>query len=846
MKASIERHGRRGSCEPEDLRLGYAEYLKYGLGRDRYTATVHDRYTALAMAVRDRLIDRWIETQQAHHDDRVKRVYYLSLEFLMGRALGDNVVNLKLENAVREALGQLKVDWEELCEEEVDAGLGNGGLGRLAACFIDSLATLQIPAVGYGLRYQYGIFRQSIVGGRQVEHPDEWLKYGHPWEIVRPAIHVKVNFGGRVDQWIDGGRLRTGWHGAQQVLGIPYDTPIVGYGGATVNTLRLWSAHSTEDFDFEDFNRGDYIGAVQSKAEAESLTKVLYPNDLHYMGKELRLKQQYFFVACSLADIVRRFKRDRRAWSEFPDCSAIQLNDTHPSLAIPEFMRILVDDEGLDWDAAFDITVKAMGYTNHTLMPEALEKWAVPMLEKILPRHLQIIYEINQRFMQRVAIAFPGDSARMARMSLIEESEPKQVRMAHLCIVGSHSTNGVAAIHTELLKSRVVPDFADLYPERFNSKTNGITQRRWLLKSNPALSKLVTDAIGDGWITDLSRLADLKPMADDAAFRAKFRDVKRAAKRELVDHLRKEAVRDKWERIPELSEHMIFDVQVKRLHEYKRQLLNIIHVVMLYNRLRRDPHLEWTPQAFIFGAKAAPGYEMARLIIKLINNVADVIDRDPAVAGRLKVCFLPNYRVSMAERIFPAADVSEQISTAGTEASGTGNMKFMLNGALTIGTLDGANIEIMEEVGRDNMFIFGLDAAEAKALSAHYNPRELYERNADLREALDLIFGGHFSVNEGPLFEPIRKSLLEWGDRYLLLADMESYAEAQRQVQAGYRDREDWSRRAILNIACSGKFSSDRTILEYASDIWGVKPHPMDVSRRKSQTLVEARIDCMV
>ncbi|MDR2390686.1 MAG: glycogen/starch/alpha-glucan phosphorylase [Planctomycetota bacterium] len=824
----------RQGTTPEAIQVGYAEHLKYELARDRYTSTRHNRYIALSRAVRDRLIDRWIETQQTHHDDKVKRIYYLSLEFLMGRALGNNVINFTIEKSVDKALEALGVDWEELREVEVDAGLGNGGLGRLAACFLDSLATLQIPAMGYGLRYNYGIFRQTIENGYQVEHPDNWLQNGNPWEIARPELRIPVHFEGRCEQWNDGGHVRHRWVDAKPVLGMAFDTPVVGYGGNTVNTLRLWSAFANEDFDFEDFNRGDYVAAISSKTEAENLTKVLYPNDLHYTGKELRLKQQYLFVACSLWDIVRRFKHDKDPWSEFPNRVAIQMNDTHPSLAVPELMRILMDNEGLEFDAAWEITVKSLGYTNHTLMPEALEKWPVPMLEKILPRHLQIIYDINYRFMQRVAIAFPGDGGKLARMSLIEESEPKQVRMANLCIVGSHSTNGVAAIHTELLKSRVVPDFAQMYPDRFNSKTNGITQRRWLLKANPYLANLISGHIGADWITNLMELRKLEQLTNDPGFRDAFKAARRKAKLALVDTIKKDIG-------VILDPDSIFDTQVKRLHEYKRQLMNVIHIVMLYNRLRKNPSLPWTPQTFLFGAKAAPGYEMAKLIIKLINNVAGVVNNDPVIGGRLKVHFLPNYRVSLAEKIIPASDVSEQISTAGTEASGTGNMKFMLNGAITIGTLDGANIEIMDEVGRENMYIFGLNADEAKSLSQHYDPYSMYQSNPDVREALDLIFGGHFSVGEGLIFDPIRKALLEWGDRYLLIADLPSYAMAQAKLQADYTDQGAWIKKSILNVARSGKFSSDRTILEYAKEIWNTPPHPLDIKKKRSNTIMEAR-----
>ncbi len=834
QEIQIHEFSTRQGRDPKSIQMDYAEHIKYELARDRYTVTKHNRYIALAKAIRDRLIDRWFETQQAHHDDKVKRVYYLSLEFLMGRALGNNVINFQLQDPVEEALGELGIDWEELRDVEVDAGLGNGGLGRLAACFLDSLATLQIPAMGYGLRYNYGIFRQTIENGYQVEHPDDWLQSGNPWEIARPELLIPVRFEGRVEQWTENGRTRFRWVDAKPVLGMAYDTPIVGYGGHAVNTLRLWSARSTEDFDFDDFNRGDYVAAIASKTEAENLTKVLYPNDLHYAGKELRLKQQYLFVACSLWDILRRFKHDKEPWDRFPERVAIQMNDTHPSLAVPELMRLLIDQENLEPDQAWDITVRSLGYTNHTLMPEALEKWPVPMMEKLLPRHLQIIYNINYAFMQKVAISFPGDVDKLSRMSLIEESDPKQVRMANLCIVGSHSTNGVAALHTELLKSRVMPDFADMFPERFNSKTNGITQRRWLLKANPPLAQLITDHIGDAWITNLDELRKLEQYADNDDFQERFRETRRLAKMALVEQVKNEVGFI-------LNPDSIFDTQVKRLHEYKRQLMNTLHIIMLYNRLRKNPNMAWTPQTFIFGAKAAPGYEMAKLIIKLINNIANVVNNDPAIGDRLKVYFLPNYRVSLAEKIIPATDVSEQISTAGTEASGTGNMKFMLNGAITIGTLDGANIEILEEVGAENMCIFGLNADEAKELASHYDPYAMYQANPEIKEALDLLFGGHFSVGEGQIFEPIRKSLLEWGDRYMIIADLQSYSEAHQKLQQEYADKKLWTKKSILNTARSGKFSSDRTIMEYATEIWHAPQHPLDLHAKRSNTIIEAR-----
>ncbi|MEW5818054.1 MAG: glycogen/starch/alpha-glucan phosphorylase, partial [Spirochaetota bacterium] len=741
------------------------EHLKYSLGVDSYTATSHDRFTALALTIRDRLINQWIKTQQTHHKKDVKRVYYLSLEFLMGRSMGNNVINMKLDGAVRAALSALGYTWEDLREEEVDAGLGNGGLGRLAACFLDSMATLDIPAFGYGLRYDYGIFRQEIEKGYQKEHPDDWLRRGDPWEIERPDITVPVYFGGRVEMFHTRGRLTPRWVDTKKVIGMAYDTPIVGYGGRTVNTLRLWSAKAAEEFDFEDFNKADYIEAVRDKVSAENLTKVLYPNDRVYQGKELRFKQQYLFVACSLWDILRRFKHSKLDWVEFPNKVAIQLNDTHPSLAVPELMRLLLDDEGLDWDTAWDITVKSFGYTNHTLMPEALERWPVSMFEWFLPRHLQIIFEINHRFLQRVAIHFPGNIEKVRNMSIVEEGDSRQIRMAYLSIVGSHSINGVAKIHTELVKSRLVSDFVAIFPERFSNKTNGITQRRWLLKANPPLAKLITDTIGEKWITDLEELEKLKPYADDGEFRNKFRDVKREAKLRLAEYMLKmDSIK--------LNPDSLFDIQIKRIHQYKRQLLNALHIVMLYNRMRKGNAEDFIPRTFLFGGKAAPGYVLAKLMIKLINSIADVINNDPRLKNRLKVFFLPNYMVSLAEHIIPAADVSEQISTAGTEASGTSNMKFMLNGALTIGTLDGANIEIAEEAGWDNVFIFGLTAQEVAELRPRYNSWDYYNSNPEVKEAIDLIFSGHFNINEPGIFDYLHTSLFANGDFYMHFPDL--------------------------------------------------------------------------
>jgi len=827
--------GGLGGFDDDVVKRGYAHHLKYDLARDRFTATQHDRYLALAHTIRDRLVERWIETQQTHHARRVKRIYYLSLEFLMGRALSNNVINLGIEKELRDALAGLGLDWHVLMSEEADPGLGNGGLGRLAACFLDSLATLQYPAYGYGIRYDYGIFQQRIENGYQVEKPDDWLRGGNPWEIPRPDFRIPVQFGGRVEMAPDGDKLKVQWVDTRPVIGIPYDTPIVGYGGNTVNTLRLWSARAAEEFHLDDFNAGDYVAAVEYKVAAENLTKVLYPNDNVYAGRELRLKQQYFFVACSLHDILRRFRKDCQDWNRLPDHVAIQMNDTHPALSVAELMRLLLDREGLEWDQAWDLTVRSLGYTNHTLLPEALERWPVDLMERLLPRHLQIMYEINRRFLGQVAAKFPGDTDRLRRMSLIEEGQVRQVRMAHLCVVGSHSTNGVARLHSDLLKRCVLADFCALYPERFNNKTNGITQRRWLLSANPRLAALITEAIGDRWITDLTELKKLVPLAEDASFRERFLQIKRANKAALAQYLAAEhGFR--------LNPDSIFDVHAKRLHEYKRQLLNALHIVILYNRLKADPDLDLQPHTFLFAAKAAPGYYLAKVIIKLINNIGNVVNNDPAVAGRLNVFFLPNYSVSLAERLIPSADVSEQISTAGTEASGTGNMKFMLNGALTLGTLDGANIEILEEVGRDNFFLFGLTADDAARLAPSYDPWLYYRTDAETRAALELVFSGHFSPDEPGIFDPIRQALLERGDRYMHLVDLPEYAKAQAAVEATYKDRDAWARKAILNVACSGRFSSDRTIAEYANEIWGAAPVLLEKDHKQSLTLVEARV----
>ncbi|HTS71939.1 MAG TPA: glycogen/starch/alpha-glucan phosphorylase [Terriglobia bacterium] len=800
-----------------ELRSSFQHHLRRTLAKDRYTATNRDRYYAFALAVRDRMIERWIATQQMHHNRQVKRIYYLSLEFLIGRMLEHNVINLHVEEACRQAMAEVGLHWEDLLEEEVDAGLGNGGLGRLAACFIDSLATLHYPSVGYGLRYDFGIFNQRIRNGYQVEVPDEWLKFGYPWEIAHPEYSFPVQFEGRVES--RPGPRGTEWHwvDTKSVVGIPYDYPIVGYGGHTVNTLRLWSSKAAEEFDLDDFNRGSYVDAVANKVLAENLTKVLYPNDNVFEGKELRLKQQYFFVSCTLQDILRRFKTDHSDLELFPRKAFMQLNDTHPSLGILELMRLLIDREGLGWDQAWRITTASTGYTNHTILPEALEKWPIQMFRHLLPRHLQILYEINARFMRDVSVRWPLQNDRLRRMSIIDEDGEKYVRMAHLATVGSCSVNGVSKIHTELLKTEVLKDFAELWPEKFNNKTNGITPRRWLLQANPALASLISSVIGDAWITDLDQLRKLEPLADDPSFQHRFRSAKRRNKELLAKLIAKETG-------IKVSPDSLFDVQVKRLHEYKRQLLLVLYIIVLYDRLKTNPGLDVYPRTFVFGAKAAPGYFMAKLIIKLINQVAEVINGDPQLHDKLKVVFLPNYRVSLAQRIFPATDLSEQISLAGTEASGTGNMKMQLNGAVTIGTLDGANVEILEEVGEDNIFIFGMKTEEVERRRGSYNPWDIYNSDEEIRRAFQLIQKDFFSLLEPGIFKPLVQSLLEGGDHFMLLADLRDYIHTQERVDAAYRDTQGWDRKAILNVARAGKFSSDRTIKEYASEIWRLEP----------------------
>jgi starch phosphorylase len=778
-----------------------------------------EQFEAVAHSVRDVLAQRWALTEDNYERENPKRVYYLSMEFLIGRSLANNVMNLMLDPVAKQAAKQKNLDWLGLLEQEPDAGLGNGGLGRLAACFVESLATLQIPAIGYGLRYEYGIFRQMIENGFQVETPDHWLFQADPWEVARPRETVQVPLGCSFQ--LENGVLRVVPGQPTKLLGIPYDRPVVGYGGQTINTLRLWGAASPEFFDFGEFSSGDFVGAIVNRVLAETVTRVLYPDDSTIAGQALRFVQEYFLVCCSLGDIIGRFRRTNDDWQCLADKVAIQLNDTHPAMAVAELMRILLDQAKVGWDEAWDLTVRTLAYTNHTLLPEALEKWPVRFFELVCPRLLEIIYEINRRFLNDVQQRYPRDANRVRRMSLIEETPTRQVRMANLAIVGTHSVNGVAQIHSDLLRTRVVADFAERFPERFNNKTNGVTPRRWLLLANPELSRLITGTIGDGWVTDLSQLRRLMPHVDAAEFRAHFRQAKQTAKNRFAAWLKAASGQM-------VDPNSIFDSQIKRIHEYKRQLLNALHIIVLYNRLRANPALRLPLRTFFFAGKAAPAYHLAKLIIKLINNVGRVIDNDPVTRGRIKVVFLPNYNVTLAERLIPASDVSEQISTAGYEASGTGNMKFMMNGALTIGTRDGATIEMAEEAGEENFFLFGLTAEQVQNSRGWYNPRWHYTNEPETREALDLIFQNHFSRDEPGIFEPIRDTLLGRGDYYMHLADLKSYAEAQQRLGALYADPDAWSRQAIINVACSGKFSSDRTIAEYAAGIWNATPCPVD------------------
>src|SRR6201993_2343843 len=796
----------------------YERHLVFDRAIDPKVASARERFEAFAHSVRDVLAQRWVQTKTAYKRQNAKRIYYLSMEFLLGRSLANNITNLLLDPVVQSAIKEKGIDWLELIEEEPDAGLGNGGLGRLAACFLDSMATMQLPATGYGLRYEYGMFRQSFVNGWQQESADNWLRDGDPWEIARQheKVEIKLNCSFKLRD----GKLEVIPNRPSSLFGIPFDRPVVGYGGKTINTLRLWAAAASDFFDFQEFGTGDFVGALSGTLEAESLTRVLYPDDSTTAGQELRFMQEYFLVACSLADLVRRFLRHNTDWEQLPNKAAIQLNDTHPSMAVAELMRILLDDAHLGWDQAWDLTRKTLGYTNHTLLPEALEKWPVAWFELVLPRQLEIIYEINRRLVDEVHVRFPGDANRVERISLVEEGPSRKIRMANLAIVGSHSTNGVAAVHSKLLRTTTVKDLAEMFPDRFSNKTNGVTPRRWLLEANPELSRAITEASGDKWITDLGQLSRLKALAGDSILQDAFHAAKRAAKVRFANWLKATTGQV-------VDPDTIFDSQIKRIHEYKRQLLNALRIIVCYNRLRENPNLDMVPRTFFFAGKAAPAYRLAKLIIKFINNLADTIDGDPIVRGRMKVVFLPEYNVSLAERLIPASDVSNQISTAGYEASGTSNMKFMMNGALTVGTLDGATIEMAEEAGKENLFLFGLTVEEVQNSQAWYNPHWHYEHEPETRAALDLISSEYFSRNEPGTFDAIRDTLLTSGDHYMHLADLPSYVQAQNRLGDLYANRAGWARKAILNIASSGKFSSDRTIHEYTTEIWKAEPCPV-------------------
>ena len=801
-------------------------HLTYTLARDTHTAGPRDWWISTALAVREQILARLIVTQGVHNDQNVRRIYYLSLEYLMGRLMENNLYNTGMIETAATALKELGVEYETIREQEVDMGLGNGGLGRLAACFLDSLATLDYPAIGYGIHYEFGLFKQEFVNGSQIEHPDSWMIFGTPWEVMRPeyAQHVKI-YGQVENVFDDRGNYRPKWVNARTILGVPYDIPIAGYGTKTVNLLRLWRSRSTEEFDLAAFNSGGYVEAVREKALGETVSKVLYPNDKTENGKELRLVQQYFFVACSMRDIIRRHIRHQGAgnnWSNFADKVAVHPPDTHPAVAVPELMRILLDEENMSWDNAWEIVNRTFGYTNHTLLPEALERWSVPLFGRVLPRHLQIIFDINSHLMQTVELKWPGDDNKKRACSLIDEHGEKSVRMANLSVVGCHAVNGVAALHTELLKKNLFPEFDALYPGKFQNKTNGITPRRWLLECNPRLAKLLTKTLGDtDWAADLDRLHALEKYATDPAFQKEFMAVNRANKVDLAFVIRTECGID-------VPPDALFDVQIKRLHEYKRQHLNLLHILALYRRLLQNPALDIVPRVFVFAAKAAPGYDLAKNIIRAINVIGQRINSDDRIQGKLKVAFLPNYRVSLAERIIPAADLSEQISTAGKEASGTGNMKLALNGALTIGTLDGANVEIKEEVGDENIFIFGMEVDEVEALrSKGYNPWDYYNHDEELRAIIDWLGSNYFTPNEHNAFGLVHQSLLGGGDPFMVLADFRSYVDCQDRVDAAYRKPSEWARMAILNTARMGKFSSDRTIREYAEQIWSLPSVPV-------------------
>lgn len=807
----------RTGMQAATLKQAVMDHLRYSVGRLTTVATAHDYYHALALAVRDRMQQRWMNTTQTYFDLNSKLACYLSAEFLMGPHLGNNLVNLNIEQEARTALAELGLDLDVIMACEEEPGLGNGGLGRLAACYLDSLATLQCPAIGYGIRYEFGIFEQEIHDGWQTEKTDKWLHYGNPWEIAKPFVAYYVQWGGHTEQYQDEqGHFRVRWVPFRVVKGTAYDTPIQGYGVNTCNTLRLWSAEAVESFDFQAFNTGDYYQAVADKLASETVTKVLYPNDEPEVGKRLRLGQQYFFVSCSLQDMLNILDISGVPVEDFAEHYAVQLNDTHPSIGVAELMRLLIDERQLDWDQAWTITVQAFAYTNHTLLPEALETWPLPMLAQFLPRHLEIIYEINRRFLDEVRARFPGDEARVARMSLIGEAGGKSVRMAHLATVGSHAINGVAALHSDLLKASVLKDFYEMWPERFSNKTNGVTPRRFLALANPGLRALLHETLGEQWPAELGRLRQLEAKVDDAVFRQKWRAIKQGNKKRLADYVHASTG-------IEIDPSWLFDIQVKRIHEYKRQHLNVLHIVTLYHRLKKNPGMEVPPRAFIFGGKAAPGYFMAKRIIKLINAVAETVNADPDVNTRLKVAFVPNFNVQNAQLIYPAADLSEQISTAGKEASGTGNMKFMLNGALTIGTLDGANVEMREEAGEENFFLFGLTVEEVEQIKREgYRPADYVAGNIELRAVLELIRSGHFSRGDPEVFFPIVDNLTSV-DPFLVLADYAAYIACQERVSAAWQDAENWTRMSILNTARSGKFSSDRAIKEYCEEIWNVQ-----------------------
>jgi len=796
----------------------YERHLLFDRAIDPKVAGARERFEAFSRSVRDILAQRWVLTKTTYEKQNAKRIYYLSMEFLIGRSLANNITNLLLDPLVPQVLREEGLEWLELIEQEPDAGLGNGGLGRLAACFIDSMAMMQLPGTGYGLRYEYGMFKQSIVDGWQKESADNWLRDGDPWEIARP--HEKVDVKVNCSFHLRAGNIEVIQGKPSTLIGIPFDRPVVGYGGKTINTLRLWAAAAPDSFDFQEFGTGDFVGALGEKLEAESLTRVLYPDDSTTAGQGLRFLQEYFLVACSLADLVRRFLRHNTDWDKLPEKIAVQLNGTHPSMAVAELMRILLDDAHLGWDKAWDLTQRSLAYTNHTLLPEALEKWPVAWFQVLLPRQLEIIYDINQRLLDQVRLRYPGDVGKVQRVSLVEEGNQRKIRMANLAIVGTHSTNGVSGVHTKLLRTTTVKDLAEMFPERFSNKTNGVTPRRWLLEANPALAGAITQVVGEKWITDLSQLKDLKPLAEDSSFREVFLRAKRDAKAQFANWLKSTTGQI-------VDPDSIFDCQIKRIHEYKRQFLNALRIVVVYNRLRNNPHLQMVPRTFFFAGKAAPEYRLAKVIVKFINNLAGTIDGDPAVRGRIKVFFLPEYNVSLAERLIPASDVSNQISTAGFEASGTSNMKFMMNGALTVGTRDGATIEMAEEVGEENMFLFGLTVEQVQNSRGWYSPQWHYDNEPETKAALDLIFSNHFSFYEPGVFNPLRDMLLLFGDHYMHLADLTSYCQAQDRLGALYADPSAWARKAILNVASSGKFSSDRSIGEYASEIWKVNPCPV-------------------